>query len=215
MNKLGVYRSKLASPTLFRLLPRNRQDQRGSFSFRVRVRHVVRRVGHAKNASKGETGQICDFLRLTLDTQRMEACLPPDKLKIAIEWANSALTQDYMIKDELRSLLGFLSFAAKVVKPGRAFLRRLFTALGEDTSRIRIAGDMRLDLLWWQYFLPRWNGVHNLRSLNTRDEISLWTDASGTWGMGGYYSVHRTPHSTEAGTLSRRSNTQILETTET
>ena len=33
--------------------------------------------------------------------------------------------------------------------------------------------------------------------------------------MGGYYSVHRTPHSTEAGTLSRHSNTQTLETTET
>ena len=120
-----------------------------------------------------------------------------------------------MSKDELRSLLGFLSFTAKVVKPGRAFLRRLFTALGEDTGRIRIAGDMRLDLLWWRYFLPRWNGVQILRSLNTREEIRLWTDASGTWGMGGYYSVHRTPHSTEAGTLSRYSNTQTLETTET
>ena len=167
------------------------------------------------NASKGETGHICDFLGLTLDTQRMEARLPPDKLKKAIERVNSALTQHYMIKDELRSLLGFLSIAAKVVKPGRAFLRRLFTALGEDTSRIRIAGDMRLDLLWWQYFFPRWNGVQILRSLNTRDEISLWTDASGTWGMGGYYSVHRTPHSSKAGTLSRRSNSQILETTET
>ena len=120
-----------------------------------------------------------------------------------------------MSKDELRSLLGFLSFAAKVVKPGRAFLRRLFTALGEDTGQIRIAGDMRLDLLWWQYFLPRWNGVQILRSLNIREEIRLWTDALGTWGMGGYYSVHRTPHSTEAGTLSRHSNTQTLETTET
>ena len=78
-------------------------------------------LGMRINASKGETGQICDFLGLTLDTQRMEARLPPDKLKKAIEWVNSALTQDYMSKDELRSLLGFLSFAAKVVKPGRAF----------------------------------------------------------------------------------------------
>ena len=38
-------------------------------------------LGMHINASKGETGQICDFLGLTLDTQRMEARLPPDKLK--------------------------------------------------------------------------------------------------------------------------------------
>ena len=37
----------------------------------------------------------------------------------------------------------------------------------------------------------------------------------GNMGMGGYYSVHRTPHSTEAGTLSRHSNIQTLETTKT
>ena len=41
------------------------------------------------------------------------------------------------------------------------------------------------DLLWWEKFLPRWNGVTLLRS--HRQCYSLWTDASGFRGTGGYF----------------------------
>lgn len=75
-------------------------------------------------------------------------------------------------------MLGFLSFAAKVVVPGRAFLRRLFTALQEFKRIYHIDAEMRADLNWWASFLPKWNGIQVIRHLETRNIIQLWTDAS-------------------------------------
>ena len=45
---------------------------------------------------------------------------------------------------------------------------------------------MRLDLQWWDRFLPTWNGIRSLGK--HRPTIYMWTDASGGYGMGGYIS---------------------------
>ena len=63
------------------------------------------------------------------------------------------LTHDVIAYDDLQSLTGFLSFAAKVVRPGRAFLRRLFDALTNCRRHIRIFPETKADLEWWNYFL--------------------------------------------------------------
>ena len=65
-------------------------------------------------------------------------------------------------KRDLLSLIGFLSFACRVVKPGRMFLRRLIdlsTSVSSNNFFISINAEARLDLQWWQEFLPEWNGV--------------------------------------------------------
>jgi len=63
------------------------------------------------------------FLSIGLDSINMIAHLPPDKHQRAIQLINSALTKNSLSYEELQALLGFLAFAAKVVIPGRAFLR--------------------------------------------------------------------------------------------
>ena len=63
---------------------------------------------------------------------------------------------------DLKSLIGVLWHACKVVKPGRTFLRRLI-----DLSRItkkpshfvRLNRAARSDTEWWFRFTDQWNGV--------------------------------------------------------
>ena len=66
------------------------------------------------------------FLHILLDTATMELRLPHDKLEaltsLLRQWNT---TKKKTTKRELLSLIGKLSFAAKVIPAGRIFLRRL------------------------------------------------------------------------------------------
>ena len=88
------------------------------------------------------------------------------------------------------SLIGHLSFAAKVVKPGRLFLRRLIdvsTSVTQLHHRIHLSAGARQDIEWWRAFLPTWNGVSYLQDDPvSSDDIHLFTDASGL-GIGGVF----------------------------
>ena len=80
----------------------------------------------------------------------------------------------------------FLSFAAKVVVPGPAFLQRLFDALAKRQSYYHLDVEMRADLNCWKEFLSQWNGIQLLNQVADRPVNSLYTDASENWGMGDY-----------------------------
>lgn len=99
-----------------------------------------------------EKKNICDtraeFLGIKIDTIAMEARLPADKLQKAKTWVKTVLQQKQITRDDLRSLLGFLSFAAKVVIPGRIFLRRLFDSLSKYQRVYHLNAEMRADLIW-------------------------------------------------------------------
>ena len=95
-----------------------------------------------------------------------------------------------MRKRELLSLIGTLSHACKVVRSGRAFLRRLIT-LSTGVKRldhfIRLSKCARSDIEWWYTYSKGWNGVSMMSLVNkTNPEVSLTTDALGSWGCGGF-----------------------------
>ena len=149
--------------------------------------YLCRELGVKIKDEKSLRATIAEFLGIELGSTAMEARLPPAKLKKAQDWVKKALTQRTITREDLQSLLGFLSFAAKVVVPGRAFLRRLFTALQEFKRIYHIDAEMRADLNWWASFLPKWNGIQVIRHRETRNVIQLWTDASGLYGIGGFF----------------------------
>ena len=73
---------------------------------------------------------------------------------------------------EALSLIGVLSFAAKVVRPGRSFLRRMIDTtwahcrahglqLGRASlsARLILPAEFKADLAWWLAFAADWNGV--------------------------------------------------------
>jgi Reverse transcriptase (RNA-dependent DNA polymerase) len=147
-------------------------------------------LGLKVNTKKNVRGHNAQFLGIELDTEVMEARLPPDKLAKARAQIRALLHKSSVTHKELQSLISLLSFASKVVIPGRAFLRRLYDALRLETFYHHVTPAMRADLDWWHLFLTRWNGIKLLRLVQDRPLLYVWTDASSTRGLGGYILDH-------------------------
>lgn len=86
--------------------------------------------------------------------------------------------------ENLQSLVGLLAFAAKMVVPGRAFLRRLYNILSAEYPKTRVTAARKENLRWWRDILPKWNGIGILRK--SRPVIKVRTDTSSNSGIGRY-----------------------------
>lgn len=100
--------------------------------FEKEFNNVCTDLGIRVNGDKKQLCFLVDFLRLIFNTEKIEACLPKNKLEKAIQGVAELLEkQSFITYKKLQSLVGLLSFAAKVVYPIRAFLRRLYDALAK------------------------------------------------------------------------------------
>ncbi|KAL5510124.1 hypothetical protein EMCRGX_G005615 [Ephydatia muelleri] len=92
----------------------------------------------------------------------------------------------------MRSLVGKLENACKVVRPGRSFLRRMIDLLrGVKSNRrlISLNSSFRSDLLWWHHFLSGWNGVSAAVSLElVQPDVVVHSNASGSIGCAAWWS---------------------------
>ena len=126
------------------------------------------------------------FLGIILDTQRMEIRLPQEKLT----WIQMKLeTWLKKKKAEILSLVGLLQHATKVVRPGRTSVARMYVTAAKLQKMhflTRLNKEFRSDLMWWHTFLQLWNRLSMLRhpALRTTSDLSIQTDASGSWGCG-------------------------------
>lgn len=136
--------------------------------------------------------QVIEFLGLILDSKKMEARLPNDKLERLKNDLFSWETRKSTTLKELQSLIGTLNFACKVVPPGRAFLQRMIQltrGITKSHHHIRLNHGFHQDIKMWQTFLQRWNGTNLFLNLTWENSnaLSLFTDASGTLGFGGIF----------------------------
>jgi hypothetical protein len=93
------------------------------------------------------------------------------------------LRQPNARRRQVESLAGKLSFAATVLPGARPFTRRLFDAIRNTKRGMHFVHDWssaKLDLLWWQRHIGKWNGKAKWRS---SQPIVLGSDAS-TSGFG-------------------------------
>ena len=127
------------------------------------------------------------FLGILIDTRALELRLPEDKLlrlQLLIQrWSS----KQSCTRKELESFLGHLSHAAIVVKPGRTFLRELFSRLKMARAPhhfVRLSSGAKADICWWRCFLQNWNGT----SFFPRQSASchVFSDASGNYGCGAF-----------------------------
>ena len=105
---------------------------------------------------------IIEFLGIIIDSQKMEARLPSDKLNRLYVHLNSWHTKKSATLQELQSLIGTLHFSCKVIAPGRAFLQRIINltrGVSKPHHRIRLTNGFREDVKMWQIFLKDWNGT--------------------------------------------------------
>ena len=136
------------------------------------------------------------FLGIVIDTKVFELRLPAVRVLRLQSLVESWCTKRSCMKKDLESLLGHLSHAATVVRPGRTFLRQLFCLLRitkAPNHYVRLTAGARADLAWWRCFLRVWNGS----SFFPRPSPShhVYSDASGTYGCGavvgsmGYFQI--------------------------
>lgn len=131
---------------------------------------------------------VLEFLGIILDSQRMEARLPAEKLVFLQSLLASWLTRSHCTQRELAELTGYLQFCAQVIPYSRAFLRSMFdfsASFRTPFARRRIPRSMHRDLQWWATFSSAWNGIRLLSP--SRDTVHVYTDASGSKGAGGTF----------------------------
>jgi len=152
------------------------------------------RVPVAPEKVEGPTTKLT-FLGIEIDSELMILRLPHQKLRdlriLVTEWLEK-MSDDKpscSVKD-LQSLVGSLSHACKVVRPGRTFLRRMFQLLKgckKNQPGVRLNLSFLSDLMWWHLFLEDWNGISMLE--NPEDgvpDVELHSDASGSFGCGAW-----------------------------
>ena len=130
------------------------------------------------------------FLGIEMDTATLQLRLPDDKLQRLKQALATAESKKCMSKQNLQSLTGLLQHAAKVIRPGRPFLHRLYALqqVGTQPSHhIQLNAAARGDIMWWHVFVNKWNGISLAWDLGCHSpEITVCTDVSGLWGCGGY-----------------------------
>lgn len=134
---------------------------------------------------------VLEFLGILLDTVKMEARLPKEKLARTHKEVSVWLGRRNATKREILSLVGVLQHAAKVARPGRIFVRRMYSVAArvrELDYYTRLNAGFRSDLHWWHTFLQDWNGASFLQLTNSAcPAITIQTDASGSWGCGAFH----------------------------
>ena len=134
--------------------------------------------------------QCLTFLGIELDTQVGVMRLPADKLSRLKDLLAHWSLRKSCRRQQLESLIGTLQHACRVVKPGRAFLRRAIDLLRNPGAtkghhHLRLNREFRADLQWWNTFAVRWNGV-SMFPCPPRPAFSATSDASGSWGCGAW-----------------------------
>ena len=141
--------------------------------------------------NKTEGPSTClTILGIEIDTMAMELRLPQAKLARLAETVRSWRGKRSGKRRELESLVGLLQHASQVVRPGRIFLRHLYSLLASTSAfkphyTTRLNSEAQADIEWWSTFVQRWNGRSILCPVKTSSpDVEMWSDASGSWGCG-------------------------------
>ena len=152
------------------------------------VRSVAGELGVplAEDKCEGPTTRLV-FLGFEIDSTEGVLRLPQEKVERLQEMLLGWFEKKWCWRRDLESLIGKLQDAAKVIPPGRAFLRRIIDLLQGGwhyNHHIRLNRKFFADLRWWQFLLSYWNGVRFVPL--QRPEVVVVSDASGSWGCGAY-----------------------------
>ena len=133
-----------------------------------------------------------EYLGIILDTQKMEARLPQEKIDRICDFIFKLHKRSSCTKKEILQLPGHLNFASPVILPGRSFvsyLIKLSTTVSELHHFVHLNKECRIDLEFWLRFLKNWNGINMFYSafFISNFDMELFTDASSTLGFGGFF----------------------------
>ena len=138
------------------------KDLSGCWSAFNELVNLITNLGLTVNWDKvSPPTQNIDFLGVHINTVDRRLSLPLVKLEelytLICSWSNKKRAS----KKNLQRLVGKLSWAARVIRGGRTFLRRLINLsnkLKGDRHRTWITREARLDIAWWQSCILAFNG---------------------------------------------------------
>ncbi len=134
------------------------------------------------------------FLGILIDTTAGTLELPQRKLDQLRALVQAWEGKRAPIKRQLLSLIGHLSHAASVIRPGRTFLRRLIDTASQARALhhyVRLNTQCKADLHWWLAFGLRWSGCAIWPP--ELPSVSCVSDASGSWGCGAFLPDQSSP----------------------
>ena len=134
------------------------------------------------------------FLGVELNSVYMQLSLPQEKLDSIRHILGEFRNRPRATKRQLQSLAGRLNFAARVVRGGRTFLRRILTSyakLRRPYHKVRLKGAITKDIEWWHDYMRQFNGVATC--FNAHQTVTIVTDAcitgGGSFCAGDFYYV--------------------------
>ncbi|XP_037627458.1 uncharacterized protein LOC119489294 [Sebastes umbrosus] len=133
-----------------------------------------------------------EFLGITLDSNLMQASLPPEKLNRIREVMREVQQVAAFSKRELLSFLGHLNFAMRVIPQGRSFISRLLDlskTVKNLHDMVSLDAGCRSELRFWSLLCKEWNGISFFYNeiLETSLAIKLYTDAAPSVGFGVFF----------------------------
>ena len=128
------------------------------------------------------------FMGLELDSGKMEARLPVDKLEKIRHLLSIHQKCRKITLHSLQSIIGLLNFCCIVVRLGRCFRPRLIDltkSVSRPDHRITLNKDARRDLAAWLLFVEHYNSRNLLLQEKwvTSPSLNLYTDALGSIGF--------------------------------
>ena len=128
---------------------------------------------------------------IEIDTLTMTARIPKDKIIKAQALITNIKESSWVKLREVQKITGLLNFCCKCIRPGRAFLRRMWdlTSVSDNIQRknhlVKLTACAKQDLNAWLIFLTQFNGVCLIsNSVFPQATLDLYTDASKTVGHG-------------------------------
>ena len=104
---------------------------------------------------------VCDFLGVLFNVIKGTMEVTPQKLQDIYYEVTKMQKKTYIYHKDLEHVIGKLQFVAACVRPGRVFINRSLNTLRSLALGQRHAMDLQTkkDLMWWEIFLPLYNGV--------------------------------------------------------
>ena len=131
------------------------------------------------------------YLGIIIDSLSMSMEVTEERYQECMSTLPKWLQRSKCTKTELKSLIGKLAFVAKVVRPGRLFLRRMIDlskSVRKGHHHISLNAEAKADIAWWFDFLPTWSRctlIPDTKEIYASD-IKLFSDASDV-GFGAIY----------------------------
>ena len=140
-------------------------------------------AGFQVQESKTEgPARAIEFLGIMLDTPNKQLSISETRMREIYQLIGTWVHRNTCTKRQILSLIGKLSFSARVVRDGRKFVRRLIETSKKARNlhhTLKLTSQCKADLRWWDKCLATHNGTTWMQhEWDNKDVMVMYTDAS-------------------------------------